>query len=640
MAAMQQGNKMKDLFHIASKVKEKIIFCFNEMIVSSVKPIKQIYKINLSKKLRHFGINFLVFTLFFNASAPSFAALEALENGEKGYPQNGVIYLHQDVVGNTVLATDSDGVQVAKVVYTPYGDIDARSTGKDVFREKYAGQELDTESGLYYFGARYYDPELGIFTTPEDDAEFFNPYLYAGNDPASATDTGGHFYVAIARMVARVLKVAIKVALRVAQTASPYRSMASANGSWNPNNWDWSLGSGSYGAVLVGAVFGSALGAAGSKASRYEPNGPGKVGENAGFTGMGGGSRKQVASPSMGSQPVGGPIGSAGDAFGSGKVGVSGGGGKNTGGPEARNVKPGKSGCNTCPCTSFPAGTLVSLKGNKLIPIEKVKVQDVVWTYNQQNNKAELATVSATMSRMAPGLMEITVDKEILKATSEHPFWVEGKGWIQAEDLKVGYELKTQSNAKVKISKVTYNQKSTTVYNFTVAQLHNYYVGNTKVLVHNTGCGDFVTPEAENAGAFGTTGALVQVDGGKTFLSSSNPGKPRPVFRKAADAAIGADNYEVLWNNIPRGTKKQKNLGKDHHAERVSYNRILSDHRSGKHVIKKGRRITVTSTIPMCPSCREATIALEKATGAIVEVYDGPYKKVARSPAGKRKKKR
>jgi RHS repeat-associated protein len=69
----------------------------------------------------------------------------------------------------------------------------------------YTGKERDTESGLDYFGARYYGSSMGRFMSPDwaDDpipvpyANLMNPqslnlYSYVGNNPLSSTDEDGH----------------------------------------------------------------------------------------------------------------------------------------------------------------------------------------------------------------------------------------------------------------------------------------------------------------------------------------------------------------------------------------------------------------------------------------------------------------
>ena len=58
---------------------------------------------------------------------------------------------------------------------------------------RFGGRELDSETGLYYNRARYYDPQVGRFVS-EDPIGLqggMNPYAYAGNDPVTFSDPFG-----------------------------------------------------------------------------------------------------------------------------------------------------------------------------------------------------------------------------------------------------------------------------------------------------------------------------------------------------------------------------------------------------------------------------------------------------------------
>jgi RHS repeat-associated protein len=66
------------------------------------------------------------------------------------------------------------------------------------FESLSTGKERDTESGLDYFGARYYGSNMGRFMSPDDDGghledpQTLNKYAYVGNNPLSRTDPDGH----------------------------------------------------------------------------------------------------------------------------------------------------------------------------------------------------------------------------------------------------------------------------------------------------------------------------------------------------------------------------------------------------------------------------------------------------------------
>src|SRR5690606_41197710 len=61
-------------------------------------------------------------------------------------------------------------------------------------RWKFTGHELDRETGLYYAGARYYDPKLSIWLSVDPLAEDFpswNPYAYTFQNPLRYVDPDG-----------------------------------------------------------------------------------------------------------------------------------------------------------------------------------------------------------------------------------------------------------------------------------------------------------------------------------------------------------------------------------------------------------------------------------------------------------------
>ena len=54
-----------------------------------------------------------------------------------------------------------------------------------------AGGYLDTTTGLYKFGARYYEPGVGRWTQQDPSGMDANPYAYVGGDPVNSVDPGG-----------------------------------------------------------------------------------------------------------------------------------------------------------------------------------------------------------------------------------------------------------------------------------------------------------------------------------------------------------------------------------------------------------------------------------------------------------------
>jgi RHS repeat-associated protein len=86
------------------------------------------------------------------------------------------------------------------VRYTAYGDIrgrfDATSgtlPATESKRQEFTNYETETETGLQYAHARFYDPTLALFLTHDPAAQFSNPYEYTAYDPANSSDPTGMF---------------------------------------------------------------------------------------------------------------------------------------------------------------------------------------------------------------------------------------------------------------------------------------------------------------------------------------------------------------------------------------------------------------------------------------------------------------
>lgn len=76
---------------------------------------------------------------------------------------------------------------------------------------------------------------------------------------------------------------------------------------------------------------------------------------------------------------------------------------------------------------------------------------------------------------------------EELKCTREHPYSVKGKGWVAAGDLQPKDELVTADGRECLIDNIWIEKLDTpeTTYNIEVEGCHNYFVGNSGILVHN-----------------------------------------------------------------------------------------------------------------------------------------------------------
>jgi RHS repeat-associated protein len=100
-------------------------------------------------------------------------------------------YFHHDQLGSTRVVTDSTGTAQATYNFDSFGNTLA-STGSILNPFQFAGEYQDSESGLYYLRARYYDPSTGQFLTLDPMvASTGQPYAYVANNPLNGVDPSG-----------------------------------------------------------------------------------------------------------------------------------------------------------------------------------------------------------------------------------------------------------------------------------------------------------------------------------------------------------------------------------------------------------------------------------------------------------------
>jgi RHS repeat-associated protein len=118
---------------------------------------------------------------------------------------NGVFYYFSDYLKTASVITDASGTIKAESDYYPWGG-ELQFVNNDSNHYKFTGKERDGESGLDYFGARYYSNGLGRFVTSDwsatpvpvpyadmSDPQSLNQYSYVRNIPTSRVDADGHW---------------------------------------------------------------------------------------------------------------------------------------------------------------------------------------------------------------------------------------------------------------------------------------------------------------------------------------------------------------------------------------------------------------------------------------------------------------
>lgn len=106
-------------------------------------------------------------------------------------------YQYTNHLGSATMETDDQGNVISYEEYHPYGTSAYRNSKSDVDlslkRYRFSGKERDDETGLYYFGARYYASWLGRWTSsdPAGFADGLNIFLYSNNNPINFYDPNG-----------------------------------------------------------------------------------------------------------------------------------------------------------------------------------------------------------------------------------------------------------------------------------------------------------------------------------------------------------------------------------------------------------------------------------------------------------------
>ena len=128
-----------------------------------------------------------------NAPEDNFQEGDAYENLQ--------FYYHTDHLGSSSYITNLDGEVVQHIEYVPFGEVFIEERN-NIWNTPYLfnAKEFDEETGLYYYGARYYDPRLSLWMSTDSEQEKYpqyTSYLFVGANPVNAIDPDGHKIVFI-----------------------------------------------------------------------------------------------------------------------------------------------------------------------------------------------------------------------------------------------------------------------------------------------------------------------------------------------------------------------------------------------------------------------------------------------------------
>lgn len=104
-------------------------------------------------------------------------------------------YYHPDHLGSSSYITNLDGEVVQHIEYVPFGEVfieERNNTWNTPYL--FNAKEYDEETGMYYYGARYYEPRISLWMSVDPLAEKYHdlsPYNYTANNPIRYIDPDG-----------------------------------------------------------------------------------------------------------------------------------------------------------------------------------------------------------------------------------------------------------------------------------------------------------------------------------------------------------------------------------------------------------------------------------------------------------------
>jgi RHS repeat-associated protein len=313
---------------------------------------------------------------------------------------------------------------------------------------RFTGQKKDA-SGLYYYNARYYSPDLGQFISPDtlvpdpSNVQDYNRYMYVRGNPMNAVDPSGYFCVPVVNMGTTCQGStdwdAVQSSLDVAGVADPTPISDGVN-------------------AVISVARGNYMDA-GLSAVAIVPY----IGDLA----KGG---KYLDEAAAGARWVGDKA--------------------DEGWQAAKRW-------TDCLINSFSAKTLV-MTPSGLKAISELVEGELVLAYNEATGEIGAYPITDVISHLDPEIVLLTIDGQTLETTAEHPFYVveanewspylsAGK-WIDAGDLQVGDDVRQADGSTGEVRSVRVVAVAQPMYNLTVDTAHTFFVGHGQWLVHNVDC--------------------------------------------------------------------------------------------------------------------------------------------------------
>ena len=428
---------------------------------------------------------------------------------------SGLTWLASDGQNSRQIAVNASTGAATRTYYLPYGAVRAGAPALPT-DQSFLGRVLDSASGLLQDGARYYDPSLAQFLTPDPladsaDNKTLDPYGYAVDNPVAASDPSGLSYqhedTTCARQYCDVSEVPppsyddwkliykIPAALGEATGVAAVGAVngvkdAVVNTAIDINNLnneikaairDQLSGCGICAAV-VGGLANSLFPSVPVKIPRV-PDIPtpkdAKLFEGAGYIG----GQLGLALTGVGEAGAGTEAAETGA-----RAATETGARVATETGERAATTSGRDLATSC-LNSFAADTPVTMADGTEKSISKVKIGDKVLATDPETGQTEARPVTALIRHGGRHRMvELTfADGSKITTTDHHSFWnATTRGFTDAIDLRAGEQLLTDTGRTLTIVGGHVHDRSLTAYNLQIDGIHTYYAGSTPVLVHNS----------------------------------------------------------------------------------------------------------------------------------------------------------
>ncbi len=476
----------------------------------------------------------------------SFTWYHSIAGRTVAYTKSGsaTTWMFQDQINSTALTRIDTGINSVQR-YTPWGEL--RTNGNLGTDWHYTGQISDESTGLHYYNARYYEPTIARFVSPDSivpnapDGQFLNRYSYVNNRPTVWNDPSGHCppNVGCDYYVDGWWSDDSNAAAAVG-----YFRLTGGLSTWAPT-----VESNSFANRVVCAISGAdqrgCVNYSCPNCGHYwlEALGMlpvvGFVPDTINTIWYAAEGNWEDASLSGAAMVPGTGIFATASKWADELVAVS----------RAADAPSGLVDDFIGAACSFSGETEVLMADSTTKPISDVEIGD--WVLSEDPETGERGARKVTHLWVHQDtIIDLEIDGHSVATTEDHPFWNHTDSeWQRADDLDAGDLVLTADGATLAVDRMDWvSARTTTAYNLTVDDIHTYFVevGSDEVLVHNSNtCRDLWQLTREGAestrrhGRFGTFYETVNRHGDSMWLTTDTAQHGGSFFKMYEETSTG-----------------------------------------------------------------------------------------------------